>query len=74
MEKQSRSLKVACIQLKVGADKATNVKRALEKITEAHRHGAELIILPGQAFTAITVSIFKCANYNLQNASIHRTV
>lgn len=40
-------MKIACIQLKVGANKTENVARALEKIREAKMAGAELISLPG---------------------------
>lgn len=47
MNKLARTLKIACIQLKVGANKTENVARALEKIREAKMAGAELISLPG---------------------------
>lgn len=43
----ARTLKIACIQLKVGANKAENVARAVSKIRDAKGLGAELIALPG---------------------------
>ncbi|CRK91105.1 CLUMA_CG004793, isoform A [Clunio marinus] len=46
MEKLSRTLRIACIQLKVGTNKTENVARALEKIREAKMKGAELVSLP----------------------------
>jgi len=46
MDKLARTLKIGCIQLKVGANKTENVARALEKIREAVMRGAELITLP----------------------------
>lgn len=48
MNKLARTLKIGCIQLKVGANKTENVARALEKIREASMKGAELIALPGK--------------------------
>lgn len=47
MDKLARTLKIGCIQLKVGANKTENVARALEKIREASMKGAELVTLPG---------------------------
>jgi predicted amidohydrolase len=47
MSELARTLKIACIQLKVGANRTENVSRALEKIREAKMAGAELISLPG---------------------------
>lgn len=47
MDKLARTLKIGCIQLKVGANKTENVARAIEKIREAKMRGAELITLPG---------------------------
>jgi predicted amidohydrolase len=47
MSRLARTLKIACIQLKVGANKTENVARALEKIREAKMNGAELVSLPG---------------------------
>ena len=49
MDKLARTLKIACIQLKVGANKAENVARAVTKIRDAKGLGAELIALPGCA-------------------------
>ena len=46
MDKLARTLKVGCIQLKVGLNKTENVSRALNKIREAKSKGAELISLP----------------------------
>lgn len=48
MDKVSRTLRIACIQLKVGVNKTENVARALEKIREAKLKGAELVSLPGE--------------------------
>lgn len=47
MEKLSKTLKFACIQLKVGLNKADNVARAVNQIRNAKLQGAELIALPG---------------------------
>jgi predicted amidohydrolase len=47
MNRLTRTLKIACIQLKVGSNKTENVARALEKIREAKMNGAELVSLPG---------------------------
>lgn len=47
MDKIARTLKIACIQLKVGANKTENVARALDKIRQAKSLGAELVALPG---------------------------
>jgi hypothetical protein len=47
MDKVGRTLRIACIQLKVGTNKTENVARALEKIREAKSKGAELVSLPG---------------------------
>jgi len=46
MEKLARTLKIACIQLKVGANKAENVAKAVNKIRDAKSLGAELVALP----------------------------
>lgn len=46
MDKVGRTLRIACIQLKVGSNKTENVARALEKIREAKSKGAELVSLP----------------------------
>lgn len=48
MEKLARTLKIACIQLKVGANKTENISRAISKIRDAKNLGAELIALPGK--------------------------
>lgn len=48
MDKVGRTLRIACIQLQVGANKTENVARALEKIREAKSKGAELVSLPGK--------------------------
>ena len=40
------TLKVACLQLACGADKQKNIENAAEKIAEAARAGAELVVLP----------------------------
>lgn len=53
MDKIARTLKIACIQLKVGANKTENVGRALEKIRQAKSLGAELIALPGNIIVKI---------------------
>lgn len=47
MDKLARTLKIGCIQLKVGANKAENIARAVTKIRDAKNLGAELIALPG---------------------------
>ncbi|PRT56523.1 putative hydrolase NIT3 [Wickerhamiella sorbophila] len=39
-------LKVALVQLKVGADKAANLAHAKAKVSEAASHGAKLVVLP----------------------------
>lgn len=39
-------LKVALVQLKVGADKAANLAHARAKVTEAASQGAKLVVLP----------------------------
>lgn len=49
MQKMARTLKIACVQLKVGANKAENVARALTKIRDAKVLGAELVALPGSS-------------------------
>lgn len=47
MQKMARTLKIACIQLKVGVNKTENVARAVTKIRAAKELGAELVALPG---------------------------
>ena len=46
MNRLARTLKIACIQLKVGTNKADNISRAVLKIKDAKSQGAELIALP----------------------------
>ncbi len=41
-----KKINVALIQLLVGKDKPSNLKRASEKVLEAAKNGAELIVLP----------------------------
>lgn len=53
MQKMARTLKIACVQLKVGANKSENVARALTKIRTAKGLGAELVALPGQSTAAM---------------------
>lgn len=45
------TFKFAGIQLAVGADKASNVTRAQEKIAEAAKNGAKVICLPVRALS-----------------------
>ncbi len=40
------AFKIALIQLLVGADKASNVKKAVSKVVEAAKNGANVIVLP----------------------------
>lgn len=50
MNQIARTLKIASVQLKVGANKAENVARAVEKIREAKTkvgEKLELVLLPG---------------------------
>jgi omega-amidase len=46
MDKLARTLRIGCVQLKVGANKTVNVTNALNKIREAKLKGAELVCLP----------------------------
>ncbi|CAG9807714.1 unnamed protein product [Chironomus riparius] len=46
MSESMRKLRVGCIQITVSANKAENVARAVEKIREAKKRGAELVVLP----------------------------
>lgn len=46
MDRLARTLRIGCIQLKVGANKTENVARALNLIRDAKSKGAELISLP----------------------------
>ena len=40
-----RSFKLALIQLSVGANKATNLSRAVEKVEEAAKKGAQVLLI-----------------------------
>lgn len=42
----AKTLKVALIQISAGADKAANLLKVKEKVTEAAKNGAKLIVLP----------------------------
>lgn len=46
MAAQARALRIALVQLAVGADKATNLSRASEKVREATENGANIVVLP----------------------------
>jgi omega-amidase len=46
MDKLARTLRLGCVQLKVGANKSENVARAISKIREAKMKGAEVVSLP----------------------------
>ncbi|KAG5667462.1 hypothetical protein PVAND_015442 [Polypedilum vanderplanki] len=46
MDKLARTLRLGCIQLKVGANKSENVARAINKIRDAKMKGAEVVSLP----------------------------
>lgn len=46
MDKLSKTLRIGCIQLKVGSNKTENIARALNFIREAKNKGAELVSLP----------------------------
>lgn len=46
MNQLARTLRIGCIQLKVGANKTENVARAINKIREAKMKGAEIVSLP----------------------------
>lgn len=46
MNQLARTLRIGCIQLKVGANKTENVARAINKIREAKSKGAEIVSLP----------------------------
>ena len=54
-----RKLRIACIQLKVGANKIENVNRAIEKIREAKLKGAELVTLP-ECFNSFIGNAYYC--------------
>jgi predicted amidohydrolase len=41
-----KPVKIACIQLASGSDKATNLSHARDKILEASRSGANIVVLP----------------------------
>lgn len=64
MDKLARTLKIGCIQLKVGANKAENIARAVSKIRDAKNLGAELIALPG----LVKLLIFKQCHADLRLA------
>jgi hypothetical protein len=42
----SASFKLACVQLDVSSNKRTNLNRAKDKILEAAREGANVVVLP----------------------------
>lgn len=46
MDKLARTLRIGCVQLKVGANKTENVARAINKIREAKMKGADIVSLP----------------------------
>ena len=46
MEQFQQSFRLGLIQLAVGANKAANVKRAVDKVQEAVRNGANVVSLP----------------------------
>ena len=46
MATQASVFRVALVQLAVGADKATNLSRATEKVREASKNGANVVALP----------------------------
>lgn len=39
-------MRIGIVQLLVGKDKAANLRRAVEKVNEAARNGAKLVVLP----------------------------
>ena len=43
---QAHRLRLALVQLAVGKDKATNLRRAVEKVREASQNGANIVVLP----------------------------
>ena len=50
-----RSFKLALIQLSVGANKATNLSRAVEKVEEAAKKGAQVLLIKiGKSVRLIT--------------------
>ena len=49
------SFRLALVQLAVGADKATNLQRASQKIKEAARNGAKVVALPVCMVSIITL-------------------
>ena len=46
MTAQARAFRIALVQLAVGADKATNLSQASEKVREATKNGANIVVLP----------------------------
>ena len=43
---QAHRLRLALVQLAVGKDKVTNIRRAVEKVREASQNGANIVVLP----------------------------
>ena len=58
MAAQASVFRIALVQLAVGADKATNLSRATEKVREASKNGANVVALPVslRAFTFCRVT------------------
>lgn len=54
----AKSLKVALIQVAAGADKAANLSKVKEKVTEAATQGAKLVVLPECFNSPYAVSAF----------------
>jgi predicted amidohydrolase len=49
-----RPVKLALIQLAAGSDKAANLQRASEKVAEAAKDGADIVVLPVIALAMVS--------------------
>ena len=61
----ARSVKVALIQMSMAADKASNLKKAADRVRDAAAHGAELVCLPELFATPYFCQSEDAANFDL---------
>jgi N-carbamoylputrescine amidase len=61
----ARSVKIALIQMAMAADKASNLKKAADRVRDAAAHGAELVCLPELFATPYFCQSEDAANFDL---------
>src|SRR5688572_7383925 len=61
----ARSVKIALIQMAMAADKASNLKKAADRVRDAAVHGADLVCLPELFATPYFCQSEDSANFGL---------